>query len=89
MKVNFFKHNLGKEENESIKKVMEYTFLSTGPVTKRFEENFAEYLSTNFCVGVSNWTSGNFITLKALGIGFGDEIITTPMSFIATSNTII
>ena len=53
------------------------------------EEKFAEYLSTNFCVGVSSWTSGNFITLKALGIGFGDEIITTPMSFIATSNTII
>ena len=52
MKVNFFKHNLGKEENESIKIVMESTFLSTGPVTKRFEEKFADYLGINYCVGV-------------------------------------
>ena len=89
MKVDFYKHNLGKEEKEALNKVVDSTFITTGPVTKTFEENFAEYLGAKYCIGVSSWTSGNLITLKALGVGLGDEVITTPMSFIATSNTII
>jgi UDP-4-amino-4-deoxy-L-arabinose-oxoglutarate aminotransferase len=89
MKVEFFKHNLGKEEKESLNKVLNSRFITTGPTTKNFEEVFAKYLRMKYCVGVSSWTSGNLITLKALGIGQGDEVITTPMSFIATSNTII
>jgi dTDP-4-amino-4,6-dideoxygalactose transaminase len=89
MKVDFFKHNLGKDEKDCLNKVVDSTFITTGPVTKRFEDNFADYLGAQYCVGVSSWTSGNLITLKALGIGLGDEVITTPMSFIATSNTII
>ncbi len=89
MKVDFYKHNLGKEEKDSIDKVIDSTFISTGPVTKCFEESFAKYLNAKYCVAVSNWTLGSFLVLKALGIGSGDEVITTPMSFIATSNSII
>ena len=89
MKVEFFKHNLGKEEKEGINQVLDSTFITTGPVTKNFEEKRAKYLGVKYCVAVSNWTSGNFIALKDLGIGLGDKVITTLMSFIATSNTII
>ena len=89
MKVEFFKHNLGKDEKEGISQVLDSTFITTGPVTRSFEEKFAKYLGTKYCVAVSSWTSGNFIVLKALGIGPGDEVITTPMSFMATSNTIL
>jgi UDP-4-amino-4-deoxy-L-arabinose-oxoglutarate aminotransferase len=64
-------------------------FLTTGPQTKFFEQQFAEYLSAKYCLGVTSWTMGAFITLKALGIGEGDEVITSPMTFIATSNVVL
>jgi UDP-4-amino-4-deoxy-L-arabinose-oxoglutarate aminotransferase len=89
MKVEFFKHNLGNEEKKRLSQVLDSNFLTTGPVTNEFEKKFAGYLGVKHCVGVSSCTTGNFITLKALGIGSGDEVITTPMSFIATSNTIL
>ncbi len=89
MKVEFYKHNLDQQEIESVTSVLQSTFLTTGPQTAKFEESFATYLGTKRCIGVNSWTMGNFITLKALGIGEGDEVITTPMTFIATPNTIL
>lgn len=89
MKVDFFKHNLGEEEIKQVGETLRSIFLTTGPKTKEFEEKFADYLGANYCVGVSSCTAGIFITLKALGIGVGDEVITTPMTFIATANAII
>ena len=77
MKVDFFHHSIGKEEKKSLLKVMDSEILSTGPVTKKFENNFSKYFNVNYCVGVSNWTSGGLILLKAFGIKEGDEIITT------------
>ena len=89
MEVEFYKHNIGDDEQDSISKVLKSRFITTGPVTSEFENKFAKYLNKKYCVGVSSWTAGNLITLKALDIGAGDEVITTPMSFIATSNTIL
>ncbi len=89
MKVEFFKHNIGEDEIKAANGVFRSTFLTTGPKTKEFEKKMAEYLGVNYCVGVSSCTAGLFISLKALGIGEGDEVITTPMTFIATSNVII
>jgi dTDP-4-amino-4,6-dideoxygalactose transaminase len=89
MKVEFYKHPLGEDEIASIAEVIRSTFLTTGPKTKEFETQFAEYLRAKYCVGVTSWTMGGFIALKALGIGPGDEVITTPMTFMATANIII
>ena len=89
MEVQFFKHNIDKEEKEAVAKTLGSVFLTTGPKTKEFETKLSNYVQAKYCVGVSSWTMGNLITLKALGIGSGDEVITSPMSFIATSNTII
>ncbi len=63
-------------------------FLTSGPRTKEFEKRFAEYFPIKHAVGVTSWTMGGFIALKALGIGEGDEVITTPMTFMATANII-
>jgi len=89
MKVDFFRHSLGKIEGISFLKALNSKFLSLGPLTNKFEEKFSNFLNIKYCLGVSNWTTGNLILLKAFNIGRGDEVITTPMTFIATSNTII
>ena len=89
MKIDFFHHSIGKEEKKSLIKTLGSRIISTGPVTKKFEETFAKYFKAKYCVGLSNWTSGGLILFKAFGINPGDEIITTPMSFVATSNVIL
>ncbi len=89
MKVEFYKHPLGEEEISSLAEVIHSTFLTTGPKTKQFEAEFARMMNAKYCVGVTSWTMGGFIALKALGIGAGDEVITTPMTFMATGNIIL
>ncbi len=89
MKVEFYKHPLGDDEIKSLTEVIHSTFLTTGPKTREFEAEFAKYMRAEYSVGVTSWTMGGFIALKALGIGPGDEVITTPMTFMATANIII
>jgi len=86
--VPFYKHHLGTEEINSVSEVIKSTFLTTGPKTKEFEDEFSTLMGVKYTSGVNSWTNGAIVTLKALGIGLGDEVITTPMSFIATSNVI-
>lgn len=88
-RVEFFRHSLGDDELNEVREALAGVFLTTGPRTKRFEEWLAQYLGVAGAVGVSSCTAALFLGLKALGIGPGDEVITSPMTFIATSNTII
>jgi len=89
MKVDFYLHNLGEEEISLVNETLRSVFLTTGPKTREFESKYADFLGVQYCLGTSSWTTGAFITLKALGIGPGDEVITSPMTFIATANVIL
>lgn len=89
MKIEFFRHNIGREEIADVEKVLGSIFLTTGPVTAKFEEKFSGYLKMEHTVAVTSCTAALFLSLKAFGIKEGDEVITTPMTFIATSNSII
>lgn len=89
MKVEFYRHQLGKEELNEVAEVLNSLFLTTGPKTQEFERRFASYLGVGSCLGVTSWTMGNFITLKALEIGPGDKVLTTPLTYVATANTIL
>lgn len=89
MKIDFFKHNIGKAELKKVSSVLKSTFLTTGPVTNEFENSLSRYLGAKHVIGVTSCTAALFLSLKALGIGEGDEVITTPMTFIATPNSII
>ena len=89
LKVEFYRHQLGEEELDGVKEVLDSLFLTTGPKTQEFERRFASYLGVNGCLGVTSWTMGNFITLKALDIGPGDKVLTTPLTYVATANTIL
>ncbi len=88
-KIEFYKHNIDKKDIKEVKKVLKSIFLTTGPKTKEFEKNFASYMRNKNAIGVYSCTSGLFLLLKAIGIKEGDEVITTPFSFVATSNSIL
>jgi len=78
---------MGQDECEAVRRAFDGIFLTNGPITREFEDKFSKYLSCKSVVGTSNCTIALFMSLKALGIGEGDEVITCPMTFIATPNS--
>ncbi|MBW2340004.1 MAG: DegT/DnrJ/EryC1/StrS aminotransferase family protein [Deltaproteobacteria bacterium] len=89
MKIEFYKHNIGSEEKESVIRVLDSVFLTSGEVVDEFECNLAHYVGAHYCVGLMSCTAALHLSLLALNIGPGDEVITTPMTFVATSTAII
>ncbi len=89
MKVEFFRHNLGEPDIENVTRVLRSMFLTTGPVTAEFEKKFSRYTGLQYVIGTNSCTAALHLSLLALGIGPGDEVITTPMTFIATATSIL
>lgn len=81
-------HNIKQEVDAAMSSVMEDTAFIGGKYVKEFERAFAEKYDVNYCLGVANGTDAIYITLKTLGIGQGDEVITVANSWISTSETI-
>lgn len=61
----------------------------TGPKVQRFEADFVKYSQAKFAVAVNSATAAMHLGLNALGVGSGDEVITTPLTFVSTANVII
>src|SRR4029453_7447391 len=80
---------IGNEEIDEVIDTLKSGWLTTGPKTARFEREFAEYVRAPYALAVRAAASGLHLALAALGIGPGDEVITTPLPFCATVNTII
>jgi perosamine synthetase len=76
----------GKEEQEAVLEVMRAGAPSCGPWVKRFEDEFARYCGTEYGLAVTSGTTGLQLAMIAAGVGPGDEVITTPLSWIATAN---
>lgn len=85
----FARPALGDEEIAEVVDTLRSGWITTGPKVERFAADFAEYVGGRFAVPVSSATAGLHVALLALGIGPGDEVITTPMTFVATLNTIV
>lgn len=79
-------HNEIREEiDNAIKRVIDNSYYIDGPYLKQFEENWAKYCETNYCVGLGNGLEGLKLALIALGVKEGDEVIIPSHTFIATA----
>jgi perosamine synthetase len=87
--ISISKLNLGKDELAAVSKVLKSGNVVQGKKVAEFETAFAKYIGTKYAVAVSNGTCALHLSLLALGIGKGDEVITTPFSFIASANAIL
>lgn len=85
----FYRHDLGRPELEEIADVFAGPILTTGEKVTQFERMFADYLGRRHALGVTSCTGALHMSLLALDIGPGDEVITTPMTFIATATAIM
>lgn len=88
-RIPFFHHDLGEAELEAIRQVFAGPILTTGATVLEFERAFASYLGCRHAIGVTSCTGGLHLALLALGVKPGDEVITTPMSFVATATAIL
>jgi dTDP-4-amino-4,6-dideoxygalactose transaminase len=85
----FARPALGEEEIAEVVDTLRSGWITTGPKVERFAAAFSEYVEGRFAVPVSSATAGLHVALLALGVGRGDEVITTPLTFVATLNTIV
>jgi len=79
----------GPRERELVLEVLESKIFALGPMRRRFQSAFAEFCGTPFAVAVSSGTAGLHTAVHAAGIGEGDEVITSPFSFVASGNAIL
>lgn len=77
------------EIDNAIQEVLDSTQFILGKKVQVFEKNASEYLGVKYAVGVANGTDALQIAMMALGIGKDDEVITTPFTFVATTETIV
>ena len=81
--------DITSKEAEIISKVLSSPYLSIGPKIKEFEKKIADYVGTKYAIAVNSGTSALHLCVRSLDIKDGDEVITTPFSFIASANCIL
>lgn len=89
MKVEFYRHNVSQRDIDNVVEVLNSLFLTTGEVVDEFEDKFSRYTGCRHTVGVTSCTAALHLSMLACGMGPGDGVITTPMTFIASANSII
>jgi len=89
MRIYLSRPDITEKEIETVCAVLRGPNLSLGPKLVEFEEAFAKYVGRKRAVAVNSGTSGLFLCMQALGIGPGDEVITTPFTFIASATSIM
>lgn len=87
--IPFFRPDIGTAELLAVSKVLKSGWLNTGRETEAFEQELQKVFSAQKVVCLNSCWAALFISLKAFGVGKGDEVITTPHSFVATANCIL
>jgi dTDP-4-amino-4,6-dideoxygalactose transaminase len=81
--------DIRREEIDAVVRVLESGWIGTGPRVAQFEEAFRHYLGTAHAIAVSSCTAGLHLSLIALGVKPGDEVIVPSMTFVATANAVV
>jgi len=84
-----FRPSVSDEEIEAVAAVLKSGWWGLGPKTQEFEEKFAQYVGVRNAVALNSGTAALHLALRVLEIGRGDEVITTPMTFISTNHAIL
>ncbi len=82
-------HDISEKDAEEILEVLRHGWLTTGPKIQEFENAIKDFIGCRFAVAVSSATAGLDIAVQSLGLQPGSEIITTPFTFVASSNAIL
>ena len=85
----FNRPDIGEDEIDEVIDTLQSGWLTTGPKTKAFEAQFADYVGAKYAIAVNSCTAGLQVALAAAGIGRGDEVIVPTMTFAATANVVI
>lgn len=86
--IQFHRPFINEEEITEVVETLKSGWLSMGPRTIQFEENFKNYIGANFSVSVNSWTAGGHLSLEAFGLKAGDEVIVPTMTFPATAEIV-
>jgi UDP-4-amino-4,6-dideoxy-N-acetyl-beta-L-altrosamine transaminase len=86
--IPYGKQNITKEDLDAVVAALQSDFLTQGPKIREFEEAFASYVGSRFAVAVANGTAALHLCALALDVKPGDKVITTPITFAASSNCI-
>lgn len=89
MAVDFYRHSLGEEEKRAVASVLDSLFLTTGQRVYEFEKRFEEFLGVPAVVATVHCTASLHLAMLAAGVGPGDEVITTPMTFLSSANAVL
>lgn len=89
IKVPIAKPIIGDEEIENVVEVLKSGMIAQGPKVEEFEEKFAEWVGADYGIAVNSGTAALHVALLSCDIGEGDEVITTPFTFIASGNSIL
>ncbi len=84
--IPYGRQHITQEDIEAVVETLQADFLTQGPKIDEFEQNFAQYIGSKYAVAVSNGTAALHLSLLALEIGSGDNVITSPITFAATAN---
>jgi|TARA_Y100000294_G_C8564851_1_gene340393 dTDP-4-amino-4,6-dideoxygalactose transaminase len=87
--ITYGEPTIGNEEINSVIKVIKSRWIGSGPVTQRFEKKFKQYKKSKYCLAINSCTAGLHLSLMAMNIKSGDEVITTPLTFCSTINSIL
>ena len=87
--IRLSKPTFGEQEKEAVCKVIDSGLIVSGAEVTEFERAFAAYIGVRHGIGTSSGTTALEVAFRALGIGAGDKVLTTPFSFIASSNSIL
>lgn len=89
MFIPYGKHYIDQEDIDAVVKALQADYVATGPGIEEFEKAFASYVGAKYAVAVSSGTAALHACVHAIGIQEGDEVITTPMTFVATASSIM
>ncbi|MGY5871408.1 MAG: UDP-4-amino-4,6-dideoxy-N-acetyl-beta-L-altrosamine transaminase [Candidatus Thorarchaeota archaeon] len=89
MKIPYGKQWITDEDIETVSEVLGSSYLTTGPAVSKFEKEFAKYVGAKYAVAVANGTAALHLAAQALEYNDSSEVVTTPLSFAATSNCVL